>query len=82
GLPGVDEALLADAARFHADLRGAPPRAELYAISGTGQATAVTARWSGGRLILVPEGDGDGTVPLPDRAGPASDPFAGPFAGS
>ncbi|MFJ3170436.1 lipase family alpha/beta hydrolase [Streptomyces roseus] len=82
GLPGVDEALLADAARFHADLRGAPPRAELYAISGTGQPTAVTARWAGGRLILGPEGDGDGTVPLPDRAGPASDPFTGPFAGS
>ncbi|MEU8841794.1 hypothetical protein AB0D97_22090 [Streptomyces roseus] len=80
GLPGVDEALLADAARFHADLRGAPPRAELYAIAGTGQPTAVTARWAGGRLILVPEGDGDGTVPLPDWAGPASGPFAGSWA--
>ncbi|MFE2475758.1 esterase/lipase family protein [Streptomyces sp. NPDC059389] len=63
GLPGVDEALLADAARFHADLRDAPPRADLYAIAGTGQPTATTARRAGDRLVLLPEADGDGTVP-------------------
>ncbi|MER6779733.1 MULTISPECIES: hypothetical protein [unclassified Streptomyces] len=63
GLPGVDEALLADAARFHADLRDAPPRADLYAIAGTGQPTATTARHAGDRLVLLPEADGDGTVP-------------------
>ncbi|MFE2550069.1 esterase/lipase family protein [Streptomyces sp. NPDC059355] len=63
GLPGVDEALLADAGRFHADLRDAPPRADLYAIAGTGQPTATTARHAGDRLVLLPEADGDGTVP-------------------
>ncbi|MFE5538710.1 esterase/lipase family protein [Streptomyces sp. NPDC056492] len=79
-LPGVDEALLADAARFHADLRGTPSRAGLYAIAGTGQPTAVTARWAGDRLTLVSEGDGDGTVPLPGGAGPAAGPVAGEWA--
>ncbi|MFD7834811.1 lipase family alpha/beta hydrolase [Streptomyces sp. NPDC059761] len=70
GLPGVDEALLADAAGFHADLRGAPPRAGLYAIAGTGQPTATTARYAGDRLVLLPgaDGDGDGTVPRLDGA--------------
>ncbi|MFI6148805.1 lipase family alpha/beta hydrolase [Streptomyces sp. NPDC051109] len=73
GLPGVDEALLADAARFHADLRSAPPQAGLYAIAGTGQPTATTARYAGGRLTLLPGADGDGTVP---RLGAASGPGA------
>ncbi|MFB7058341.1 lipase family alpha/beta hydrolase [Streptomyces vinaceus] len=76
GLPGVDEALLADAARFHADLRGAPPRSELYAIAGTGQPTASTARYAGDRLALVSEGDGDGTVPLSSGAGPLAGSWA------
>ncbi|MEV6581165.1 hypothetical protein AB0M92_23675 [Streptomyces sp. NPDC051582] len=85
-LPGVDEALLADAARFHADLRGTPPRAELFAIAGAGQPTAVTARYAGDRLTLASEGDGDGTVPLPGGArpenGPAGGRPGGPAAGS
>lgn len=68
GLPGVDAALLADAARFHADLRSAPPRAELHAISGIGQHTATAARYADDRLALLPgtgaaAGDGDGAVP-------------------
>ncbi|MFF0214822.1 esterase/lipase family protein [Streptomyces vinaceus] len=76
GLPGVDEALLADAARFHADLRAAPPRSDLYAIAGTGQPTASTARYAGDRLALVSEGDGDGAVPLPSAAGPLARSWA------
>ncbi|MEV0409589.1 hypothetical protein AB0I68_01965 [Streptomyces sp. NPDC050448] len=68
GLPGVDPALLADAARFHADLRSAPPRAELHAIVGVGQPTAASAAYADDRLTLLPELDGaraggDGTVP-------------------
>ncbi|WP_030156167.1 esterase/lipase family protein [Streptomyces sp. NRRL S-244] len=76
GLPGVDEALLADAARFHADLRSAPPRAGLYAIAGTGQPTATTARYAGDRLTLLTGADGDGTVPrLGGGPGPGT-PYA------
>ncbi|WP_030291702.1 lipase/acyltransferase domain-containing protein [Streptomyces katrae] len=69
GLPGVDAALLADAAGFHADLRSAPPQAELHAIAGAGQPTAMSASYADGRLTLLPDldgaaGGGDGTVPL------------------
>ncbi|MFE6842451.1 hypothetical protein [Streptomyces sp. NPDC057686] len=68
GLPGVDAALLADAARFHADLRSAPPRSELHAIAGGGQPTPAIASYADDRLTLRPEpgaaGSGDGTVPL------------------
>ncbi|MFF4102276.1 esterase/lipase family protein [Streptomyces sp. NPDC001903] len=74
GLPGVDEALLADAALFHADLRGAPPRADLYAIAGTGQSTAATARYAGDRLTLLAAADGDGTVPRLGGAGAVAEP--------
>lgn len=68
GLPGVDPALLADAARFHADLRADPPRAELHAVVGVGQPTATTAAYVDDRLVLLADIDGadeggDGTVP-------------------
>lgn len=76
GLPGVDAALLADAARFHADLRSAPPRAELRVVVGVGQPTATTATCDGERLTLLEEADGDGTVPRP-AALPAQPPGDG-----
>ncbi|MFF3674865.1 esterase/lipase family protein [Streptomyces sp. NPDC002120] len=71
GLPGVDAALLADAARFHADLRKASDHRtdiELHAITGVGQPTATTAEFADGRLIprqMIGGQDeaGDGTVP-------------------
>ncbi|WP_327362965.1 MULTISPECIES: lipase/acyltransferase domain-containing protein [unclassified Streptomyces] len=82
GLPGVDAALLADAARFHADLRSAPPRAGLHVIAGVGQPTAAIASYADDRLTLLPEpdaaaGGGDGTVPLL-AALPADAPGEGP----
>ncbi len=71
GLPGVDPALLADAARFHADLRGAadrPAPVPLHAITGIAQPTLTTAELSGDDLtpLWLIDGDderGDGTVP-------------------
>ncbi|MBT2406964.1 MULTISPECIES: hypothetical protein [unclassified Streptomyces] len=68
GLPGVDPALLADAARFHADLRRTGPRAELHAIVGVGQPTPTTASYADDRLTPLWDIDGedeggDGTVP-------------------
>lgn len=96
GLPGVDAALLADAARFHADLRSGPSRAELLVIAGAGQPTATAAACDGDRLTLLREADGDGAVPrevaLPARAhgdgegdagaGSVARPAAEPFAGA
>ncbi|MFI1064020.1 esterase/lipase family protein [Streptomyces spororaveus] len=71
GLPGVDPALLADAARFHADLRGAadrPAPVPLHAITGIAQPTLTTAELTGDVLTplwLIDGVDerGDGTVP-------------------
>ncbi|MGW6985590.1 esterase/lipase family protein [Streptomyces sp. NPDC054932] len=72
GLPGVDPALLADAARFHADLRRAaadrPAPTPLHAITGISQPTLTTAEFSGDALTplwLIDGSDerGDGTVP-------------------
>ncbi|MFG2999219.1 hypothetical protein [Streptomyces sp. NPDC048340] len=71
GLPGVDPALLSDAAAFHAALRRAADRAvptTLDAVTGVLQQTATTVEYADG--LLVPlwdiEGEdegGDGTVP-------------------
>ncbi|WP_405441013.1 hypothetical protein OG373_27635 [Streptomyces avidinii] len=72
GLPGVDPTLLADAAAFHADLRGAgaerPTTVPLHAITGISQPTLTTAELSGDTLTplwLIDGNDerGDGTVP-------------------
>ncbi|MCX5364185.1 hypothetical protein OG864_36485 [Streptomyces sp. NBC_00124] len=74
GLPGPDEKLLADAGRFHAELRQAaqgPGRdglTDLVTVVGVRQPTATTAVY--GDELLVPAYDidgadegGDGTVP-------------------
>ncbi|MEU3777491.1 hypothetical protein AB0F11_30715 [Streptomyces sp. NPDC032472] len=71
GLPGVDPALLADAAAFHADLRTAanrPDPTRLHAVTGIRQPTHTTARLTGADLTplwLIDGADerGDGTVP-------------------
>ncbi|MFJ3827608.1 hypothetical protein ACIPWI_06525 [Streptomyces sp. NPDC090046] len=72
GLPGVDPELLADAARFHADLRraaaGRPAPTPLHAITGIRQPTLTTAEFSGDALTPLWDIDGayehgDGTVP-------------------
>lgn len=74
GLPGPDEKLLADAARFHAELREAaesPGRdalTDLVTITGVRQPTSTTATYTGELLVPAWEIDGvdeggDGTVP-------------------
>lgn len=68
GLPGVDQALLADAAEFHEALRAAAPAAELHAVTGIRQPTLTTAEITGDGLTplwLIGDSDerGDGTVP-------------------
>ncbi|MFD4246539.1 hypothetical protein ACFWP3_33820 [Streptomyces sp. NPDC058525] len=71
GLPGIDPGLLADAARFHADLRRSAARpgpTPLHAITGIRQPTLTTAEISDRGLTplwLVNGIDerGDGTVP-------------------
>ncbi|MBT2540322.1 hypothetical protein J7E99_06300 [Streptomyces sp. ISL-44] len=71
GLPGVDPELLADAARFHADLRRSADRPDptlLHAITGIRQPTLTTAEITDGGLTplwLIDGVDerGDGTVP-------------------
>jgi pimeloyl-ACP methyl ester carboxylesterase len=73
-LPGLDAAMIADAARFHTDLHDAEvkrPRslAATHAIVGTTQATATTARLTGARIELLDTYQdqdlyGDSTVPI------------------
>ncbi|MFE6339037.1 esterase/lipase family protein [Streptomyces sp. NPDC057798] len=74
GLPGPDEKLLADAGRFHEELRRAAEapdrdsRTDLVAVVGVRQPTATTAVYSRGLLIPSWEIDGveeggDGAVP-------------------
>ncbi|MEU9251745.1 hypothetical protein AB0D66_07875 [Streptomyces sp. NPDC048270] len=71
GLPGVDPGLLADAARFHADLRRSAARPDpvtLHAITGIRQPTLTTAEITDrglSPLWLIDGTDerGDGTVP-------------------
>ena len=73
-LPGLDTGMVADAMRFHADLRDAetarPDSLQAtYAIVGVHQTTATTARLAGGRIELLAtyQGDdlhGDSTVPI------------------
>ncbi|WP_127502347.1 esterase/lipase family protein [Actinoplanes solisilvae] len=66
---GLDAAMLADAAAFHAVLDAAgPPRYVLHKVVGIRQPTPTTARLTGGRLVTsdaIDEQDqaGDGTVP-------------------
>ncbi|MFF4428923.1 hypothetical protein ACFYZ4_07095 [Streptomyces sp. NPDC001513] len=62
GLPGPDPELLADAARFHADLRAAAPAEGLVCLVGIRQPTAAVAEFTGGLLVTEAE-SGDGTVP-------------------
>ncbi|WP_328870822.1 hypothetical protein OHT76_12290 [Streptomyces sp. NBC_00287] len=72
GLPGPDEKLLADAARFHEELRlGAEARntrTDLVTVVGVRQPTATTASYADDLLVPAWEIDGvdeggDGTVP-------------------
>ncbi|MFE2148290.1 hypothetical protein ACFXA3_42415, partial [Streptomyces sp. NPDC059456] len=76
GGPGVPAAVGGDAARFHADLRGAPPRAGIQVIAGVGQPTATAVASDGDPLSRQREADGDGTVPRP-AALPAQTPGDG-----
>jgi pimeloyl-ACP methyl ester carboxylesterase len=73
-LPEIDSAMAGDALRFHTDLQRAEGRRsqsldDTYAILGTGQTTATTARLTGGRVDLLStygqhELYGDATVPV------------------
>jgi pimeloyl-ACP methyl ester carboxylesterase len=73
-LPDLDTAMVADAMRFHTDLRqaeAARPQSltATHAIVGTAQPTATTARLAGGRIELLgayQDQDlyGDATVPI------------------
>jgi pimeloyl-ACP methyl ester carboxylesterase len=73
-LPEIDAAMAGDAMRFHTDLRHAEARRpqsldDTYAILGTGQTTATTARLTGGRAELLSTYEqqdlyGDATVPV------------------
>jgi triacylglycerol esterase/lipase EstA (alpha/beta hydrolase family) len=72
-LPELDPAMVADAMRFYTDLHDAETRrpqslAATHAIVGTTQATATTARLTGGRIELLDSYQdrvlyGDSTVP-------------------
>ena len=73
-LPELDTAMVADAMRFHTDLRDAEASrpqslAATHAIVGTTQPTATTARLAGGRIELLDTYQdqdlyGDSTVPI------------------
>jgi hypothetical protein len=73
-LPELDSAMVADAMRFHTELRDAEagrPQSltATHAIVGTTQATATTARLAGGRVELLDTYQdqdlaGDATVPI------------------
>ena len=73
-LPELDPGMVADAMRFHTDLREAEagrPRSleDTYPILGTRQATATTARLANGRIELLDTYQdrdlyGDATVPI------------------
>lgn len=68
GIPGVGSKALADAAKFHADLRNGGSPYTLHKIVGIRQPTVTTARIVAGQVILSEEIDnrnqgGDGTVP-------------------
>jgi pimeloyl-ACP methyl ester carboxylesterase len=68
-VPGLDPAMVADAARFHADLDAAGPAPYvLHKVVGIRQPTMTTARVYGGEVQLRSDIDrreqgGDGTVP-------------------
>ena len=73
-LPELDAGMVADAMRFHTDLHDAETArpeslAATHAIIGTTQATATTARLSGGRIELL------GTYQDQDLAGDATAPI-------
>ena len=73
-LPELDTAMVTDAMRFYTDLQDAEARrpqslAATHAIVGTTQATATTARLTGGRIKLLDNYQdqdlyGDSTVPI------------------